>query len=276
MYLKSTLTIALLVLALLMNAQDNTLSTVNSATMVGVGHASLTDTYLSPMPYRGSNLSIMSERLGKAGFINDKLLMRYQFYLTTAFTKNPASSASEYYGDVSYNAMGYYPVWGAHNFRLLAGAGIDASLGGIYNDRNTNNPGSLKTSLNLEVGAMALYNFKMLTLRWQGTTPFAGMFFTPGYGQSYYEIFSLGNGDGTVQFASFNNYLAFQNYFTVDIPIKKLTLRAGYLGNYYRTDVNHLETKIVTHQFMIGFAVESMNFGGKKVRNSRLIDSVYY
>lgn len=266
----------LLVLAGSVFAQDEKIKTVNSATVIGVGHMSLTDTYLSPLQYTGTNISIMNEKMGRTKLFDNRLLLRQQFYISTAFTKNPTSSASEYYGDISYNAMGFYPVWKWKNLRLLAGGGIDASLGGIYNTRNSNNPGSLKTSINLELGAMAIYSLKGLTFRWQLTSPFAGMFFTPGYGQSYYEIFSLGNGKGTVQFATFNNYLALQNYFTVDVPISKVTLRTGYLGNYYRTDINSLDTKIVSHQFVVGFAVESLNIGGKKTKSSNLIESVYY
>ncbi|MPN54694.1 hypothetical protein SDC9_202371 [bioreactor metagenome] len=108
------------------------------------------------------------------------------------------------------------------------------------------------------------------------TTPFLGVFFSPAYGQSYYEIFSLGNGKGTVRFASFQNQLALRNYFTVDIPLNNLTIRTGYLCDFYRTDVSDITTKIVSHQFMVGVAVESLNFSGSKARNSKQIKSSYY
>lgn len=257
-------------------AQEGKVKSANRATVIGVGKSSLTDTYLSPLKYTGTSVSLLTERIGQAGFISDDLLLRQQFYISTAFTKNPASSASEYYGNLSYNVRGLYPVVKSSNFRLFAGAGLDASLGGIYNVRNSNNPGSLKTSINLDLSAMAIYNWNIFTFRWQLSTPFIGMFFSPGYGQSYYEIFSLGNGAGTVQFASFNNYIAIQNYFTVDIPINKITIRTGYIGNYYKTDVNNLLTNITSHQLVLGFAVESLNFGGKKYRNTKFIESVYY
>lgn len=274
--LKLYLTLIVVAFSSFLFSQDDKTKSVNNATVVAVGQASLTDTYLSPLKYRGTNISILNERIGAAGFINDNLLLRQQFYITTAFTKNPSSSVSEYYGDLSYNVAGLYPVWQFDNFRLLAGGGFDASLGGIYNVRNSNNPGSLKTSINMELAAMATYNWKRFTFRWHVNTPFAGMFFTPGYGQSYYEIFSLGNGKGTVQFASFNNYLALQNYFTVDVPLNKATVRVGYLGNYYKTDINYLYTNISTHQFVLGLALESLNFGGKRAKNSKHMESVFY
>lgn len=257
-------------------AQESKVKSVNRATVIGVGKSSLTDTYLSPLKYTGTNVSILTERIAQAGFISDDLLLRQQFSINTAFTKNPSSSSSEYYGNLSYNIGGLYPLLKYSNFRLFAGAGLDASLGGIYNMRNSNNPGSLKTSINIDLSAMAIYNWSIFTFRWQLSTPFAGVFFSPGYGQSYYEIFSLGNGAGTIMFASFNNYIAVQNYFTVDIPINNFTIRTGYIGNYYKTDVNSLQTNITSHQFVLGFAVESLDFGGKKYRNTKFIESVYY
>jgi hypothetical protein len=158
----------------------------------------------------------------------------------------------------------------------MGGGGAALSLGGIYNVRNSNNPGSLKTAVNLQLSAMALYRWNDLTFRWQLSSPFAGMFFSPEYGHSYYEIFTLGNNRGTVHFGSFHNQLALRNYFTIDIPIRNITLRTGYLGDFYRTDVNQLVTRIITHQFVIGMAFESLHFGGKMVRNNPSILSSYY
>ena len=259
-----------------LNAQENAIETVNHATLLGVGQAFLNDTYLSPLEYKGLAFSLMHERLSPAKISDKKLLLQQKTMLQVAFTKNPSASASEYYGAISYNANLLHAFLKNNRLKIYGGAGVDAMLGGIYNQRNSNNPGSLKTSLNLDVSAMATYNWKQLTFRWQLSSPFAGIFFSPAFGQSYYEIFSLGNGDGTILFGSFFNQLALQNYFTVDMPIKNITLRAGYLGNYYKTNVNDIFTKISSHQLMVGFALESINFGGKRVTENPLIKSSYY
>ena len=161
-------------------------------------------------------------------------------------------------------------------FRLLGGGGWQASLGGIYNVRNTNNPGSLKASTNFNLSAMALYNWRGITFRWQLSTPFLGLFFSPEYGHSYYEIFTLGNNKGTIHFASFHNQQALRNYFTVDVPLRRVTLRAGYVGDYYRTHENQLITSIVSHQLVLGLAFESLHFGGKKGRESKVVNSIFY
>ncbi len=259
-----------------LRSQENPIKSVNQSTMVGVGQSFLNETYLSPLQYKGFTTSILSERINSTRFFDNKVIFQQKFNLQVAFTKNPSASANEYYGNVSYNANMLYPFYNKHNLKLYAGGGTEAALGGIYNQRNSNNPGSLKTSLNLNISAMATYGWSNMTFRWQLTSPFAGLFFSPAYGQSYYEIFMLGNGAGTILFGSFFNQLALQNYLTVDIPVKNITIRTGYLGNYYKTDVNSIITKIDSHQFMLGLAVESINFGGKKQQSNKLIKSSFY
>lgn len=252
------------------------LKPVNNATLVGIGRAFLTDTYLSPLPYSGLTVSLMNDRLSGTNHFRQKMLLQQQFQIQVASTKNPSASASEYYGNVSYVLNGFYPVAQTNNLRLFAGGGGEAQLGGIYNVRNSNNPGSLKVSTNLNITAMAIYNIRKFTFRWQLSSPFLGMYFSPEYGHSYYEIFSLGNHSGTVHLGSFHNQLALKNYVTVDYPVKNITLRGGYLGNYYRTHVNELTTKIASHQFLLGFVVEALNVGGEKIRKSAWLESVYY
>ena len=250
--------------------------TVNQSTLLGIGKIFLSDSYLSPLTYNGLSMSLMHDRIKGSPLIDGKLLLQQQFKIQVGITENPTSSASEYAGDINYHLNGLYPLLQSSHFRLLGGGGWEASLGGIYNVRNSNNPGSLKVSTNLTLSAMAVYNWRWVTFRWQLSTPFAGMFFSPEYGHSYYEIFTLGNNKGTVHFGSFHNQLALRNYFTVDVPLRSITLRAGYLGDYYQTDVNELVTKMVSHQFMLGLAFESLNFGGKKARRDPSLKSSFY
>jgi len=250
--------------------------TVNHSTLIGIGKAFLSDSYLSPLTYDGVSIMLLHDRIKASPYFGGELLLQQQFQIQTAITKNPTASASEYYGDIRYHLTGFYPLFKTDRFTLLGGGGGALSLGGIYNVRNSNNPGSLKTSVNLQLSAMALYQLKGLTLRWQLTSPFAGMFFSPEYGHSYYEIFTLGNNKGTVHFGSFHNQLALRNYFTIDIPIRNMTLRTGYLGDYHCTDVNQLHTRIISHQFVVGLAFESIHFSGRRVRGNPSILSSYY
>ena len=248
---------------------------VNQATLFGVGTMVLTDTYLSPLEYNGLTLSLFHERLNATSLLRGKLLLQQQFFLQAASTDNPISNAKTYYGNIDYHLNGFHPILNTNSFRLLAAAGADLSLGGIYNIRNSNNPAQLKTSINLNASLLAFYKWRLLTLRWQVTSPLLGAFFSPEYGQSYYEIFVLGNNIGTIHFATPANQRGLRNYITADYPIGKVTLRAGYLRNYYRTEANNLITSISSHQFMIGLAFESLSFGRQDVEENDWLKSVY-
>ena len=249
---------------------------VNQSTLFGIGSMFLTDTYLSPLEYSGISLSLMHERLNSTHLFKDKLLLQQQYFLQTSSTDNPIGNSKTYYGNIDYKINGFYPLFKTQSFRLLGGPGLDLSLGGIYNIRNSNNPAQLKASTNLNVSAIAFYNWKLFTLRWQVSSPLLGVFFSPEYGHSYYEIFVLGNNQGTIHLGSPANQRGLRNYFTVDYPIGNITLRAGYLSNYYRTNVNSLITSISSHQFVIGLTFESLNFGRKDVRKNEWLKSVYY
>lgn len=248
---------------------------INQSTLFGVGSMILTDTYLSPLEYNGITLSLLHERLNATHLLESKLLLQQQFFLQASSTNNPVSNSITYYGNIDYHLNGFYPIFKTNSFRLLGGAGADLSLGGVYNIRNSNNPAQLKTSINLNASLLAFYKWKLLTLRWQVSTPFLGAFFSPEYGQSYYEIFVLGNDSGIIHFATPANQRALRNYFTADYPIGRVTLRAGYLRNYYRTEANNLITSLSSHQFMIGLAFESLSFGRKDVEQNEWLKSVY-
>ena len=248
---------------------------VNQSTLFGVGSMIVTDTYLSPLEYNGLSISLFHERLNATSQFNGKMLLQHQFFLQSASTDNPISNSKTYYGNIDYNLHGFYPILKTNSFRLHGGAGTELSVGGIYNIRNSNNPAQLKTSINLNASLLAFYKWKLLTLRWQVTSPLIGAFFSPGYGQSYYEIFVLGNDSGVVHFASPANQRGFRNYITVDYPIGKVTLRAGYLRNYYRTKTNNLITSISSHQFVIGLAFDSLSFGRRDIEKNDWGKSVY-
>ena len=42
---------------------------------------------------------------------------------------------------------------------------------------------------------------------------------------------------------SLHNQMSLRNYFTIDIPINNLTVRTGYMWDYYSSDVNKLSQK---------------------------------
>lgn len=239
----------------------------NSATLVGMGGYNLMDTYLSPgapeRNYTGVGFSVLHERMQMTRLADQRISRQQLFRGELARTENGAATATDLAGFATYS-LGYHYHFTTTlpDLQLLAGVMAQGWLGFIYNTRNGNNPASTKADADLRLSAMAFYTLRIkdypIRLRYQGAIPFAGVCFSPHYNQSYYEIFDLGNHAGVVQFNSFHNKWAYQQLLTADFPVGALTLRVGFLGNYYRTDLNAIQSHVVSRSFVIGLAVETV------------------
>ena len=77
--------------------------------------------------------------------------------------------------------------------------------------------------------------------------------FSPAFGQSYYELFTLGNRDHNVCLTTPFNAPSFRNQLTVDLPLRRCTLRFGYLADIRQSHVNDIRHHTFSHAFLIGW-----------------------
>jgi len=259
--------------------QDTPLS-VNEGTLVGIGHYNIKNTYLSDIKYTGWGLRILNERMRKTSLFDNRLSAQQIFYVDLSSTYNPAKTIGALSGFVEYSYGYHYRFQPSSRFKLLAGGAVHGLLGFLYNTQSSNNPFALNADVDLNLSGVAIYSLHIrkypLTLRYQLDIPFTGASFAPKYGQSYYEIFGLGNYDGIISFTSLHNKFAMRNYMTVDFPAGNFTIRAGYFNKLYYTDIHNIQTRHLSHYFMVGFAKEFVSFGGKKLKNKHLYQSAYY
>ena len=257
---------------------------MNESTMVGIGGYNLRDTYLSPstdINHTGWVARILNERMKVVRLEDYKISRQQLINVEFGSTRNGAETANEYAGFVDYSLGYHYRFTNLlPGLKVLTGASARLSGGFIYNTRNSNNPVSGKGDFDLNLSAMAIYNFKIkefpLTFRYQAEIPFAGVLFSVHKGEPYYFL-TQGGSDGIVRFSSFHNKFAMKNYFTLDIPVSNFTLRVGYLNSMYRTDVNSIKTHVLSNSFMIGFVKEFVSFGGKRLKsNAHRYSSAYY
>ena len=257
---------------------------INESTMVGIGGYNLRDTYLSPstdINYTGWVARILNERMKVVRLADYKISRQQLINVEFGSTRNGAETANEYAGFVDYSLGYHYRFTNLlPGLKVLTGASARISGGFIYNTRNSNNPVSGKGDFDLNLSAMAIYNFNIkefpLTFRYQAEIPFAGVLFSVHKGEPYYFL-TQGGSDGIVRFSSFHNKFAMKNYFTLDIPVSNFTVRVGYLNSMYRTDVNSIKTHVLSNSFMIGFVKEFVSFGGKRLKNNaHRYSSAYY
>ena len=124
---------------------------------------------------------------------------------------------------------------------------------------------------------MAIWDLRIknrpITLRYQVNLPLAGIMFMPNYGQSYYEIFTLGHWDGVVNFTSLHNQPSLRQMLTADFPVGRARMRFAYIWDAQQSKVNEIKTHTYSHVFMVGFVKELYLFPNKrKVKSDKVIN----
>ena len=241
-------------------AQEDTLRTnrqVMRATLYGIGRTNLLDTYLSPMEYTGPELRILRENIRNTKYMDGKVSRQSLFQANVSLTENKAGTGSEFAFLANWNLAYHYSFYKSGKWQLQAGPNLDLNGGMIYNMRNSNNPVNAKAYANLGASGMAIYHFKIkkhpFMLRYQLNVPLLGVMFSPEYGQPYYEMSIAKDFGKNIRFTSLHNQPSVRQFITLDFPIRKSTLRVGYVCDIQQAKVNHLKSHIWSHSFLIGF-----------------------
>ena len=270
--------VVMLLLTLHAFAQEDAntqLSTVNCqlnkevlhSTMIGVGSSNVLDTYLSSYNYTGTDYRIQRETMRMTNLWKGRVANQSLIDVNADINENHAGNLDEYAGGVRYTQGWFYnfmngnvvnPVERSHlRFNFAAGLSASGYLGVVYISRSGNNPAQAKADLMINVSGLATYDMVIAKhhylWRYQVSFPLMGIAFSPNFGQSYYETFVTKHYDHNVVFAYPGNMPSMRHKLTLDIPIKRYTLRVGYVGEFHQSMFNHLKYHSYAHDFMIGF-----------------------
>lgn len=241
---------------------------ITRATMYGVGYTNVYDTYLSPQEYKGIDFRISRESMRMTKWMNGNVSLQSFFQADFGYTHNRVDNNNTFSGLANWNYGLHYNFPITSNFKLLAGGLIDLNGGFVYNLRNGNNPAQARAYINLDASGMAIWDLRIknypISLRYQVNLPFAGVMFCPNYGQSYYEIFTLGNWDGVINFTSLHNQPSLRQMLTVDFPVGRVKMRLAYLWDAQQAKVNDIRMHTYSHVFMVGFVKELFLIRDKK------------
>ena len=203
------------------------------ATLYGVGAANMYDTYLSPQEYRGIEFRLSRESMRMTRWADGNLSRQSFFQGYVNYTHNHVDNNNTLSALLNWNYGLHYHFRLTDHFRLLAGGLADLNGGFVYNLHNGNNPASARAYVNLDASVIAIWDLRIkrypITLRYQANLPVMGVMFSPHYGQSYYEIFSLGHADGVVRFTSLHNQPSLRQMLTADLPVGRMKMRLAYV-----------------------------------------------
>ena len=227
-----------------------------SSHVVGIGPSRVLDTYLTPEKFSGTGFTYLYIKENQD--TTRHWTNTYEHEVDISNTHDRSHNINDL--EITYNLYWarYYnfrPI--ANGLKLQAGVAANLCTGAIYNMTSSNNPAQARAALNIMPSATATYGFHIsrqrFTARYELNLPLVGLMFSPNYGQSYYEIFSLGNYDHNIVPTTFISAPTFRQTVSVDWHYsQKWALRLGYLGNYQQARVNNLKNHIYTHRFLIG------------------------
>ena len=255
---------------------------VNSAFTFDLGSASILDTYLTPIKYTGLNVRAGYERMQAMKFSPERWVSQMDMGMEYQNVKNiPRNHVMHsLMAEYQWGMMHRWHIGCVQGLQLMAGGGARFRGGVIYNSGNSNNPVSAKIHLSANVQGMAVYNMRVgrlpVTFRYEATLPVIGVFFSPEYGQSFYEIY-LGDRSGIVHCGWWGNRFDMRNLLTVDLHFGRTSLRLGYRGQIETSFVNNLNYRFFTHSAVVGISGEwlSLRPGGKSAERARIVSALY-
>lgn len=229
---------------------------ITNVIMAGYGHTSLLDTYLSAQTFTGTELRLVSHTIRERSTNTWQREMVHTVLLSKSATPSHGSTLLTAMYDLQYGCFRYVTPPTAR-LQLRFGLMGDATIGGMYNTANGNNPAQARLSLSIDPLAAAAYRFRILNrpflLQYEVMVPTLGLAFSPAFGQSYYEIFNRNDYDHNIVVTTPFNAPQLHHTLSIDAQIGRTTVRIGYIGDVRQMQVNSLKYHQYTHAIAIGW-----------------------
>lgn len=228
------------------------------STMLGIGHLNALDTYLSPVDYRGTALRFLRENSRMTRRFHGRLSVQHVLSGYAAYASPRSEEGDELLAMWQWNATWHYHLPLNRRLLLMAGAGTELQTGFAYTFAGSNNPAQARLSGRLAGSVAAIYSVDLFRrksfVRWQVDAPLLGLMFSPEYGESYYELFSLGHHGHHACLTWPFSAPTLVSHISLEWPLRANTfLRVGYLMDIDQRQPNHLKQHEWSHTVLLGY-----------------------
>lgn len=247
----------------------------------GIGSASVLDTYLSTVTYGGVATSLAYEHTQAMGGAPDRWIRQLRLGVDFNATDNRHGNNDTYtlLLHARWSPMCRFRFDALPKLQVMVGPMTQLRGGIHYNEANSNNIVNAKIHWSVGAQAMAVLNTRLgrlpVTLRYNAGLPLLGVFFTPEYDESYYEIY-LGNRKKLVRFGSPACRFDLDHEITADLHLGSTIVRVGYRNLIERSWVSHINTHVTTHSLVVGIGGEYLAVGRKGLPAKARIVSAQY
>lgn len=262
------------------SAQENAVSSrpVTGYYNLEIGGTFVKATYLSPLTYKDTQYSLSGNWSKALPFNPEHAVMEFDLNADFSNLLNPAKTARMVglNGDFTWTMSWRKRL--SHNFQVTAGGGLDISGGAYYLIRNSNNPVQAMANVSLTLAASASKHFKIgglpVLVADRVKLPSFGVFFCPGYGETYYEIY-LGNHKNLAHAGWWGNNFRIDNLLSFTLDFGRTAMMLGYRLNVTTQWANNLNSKIITNSFVIGVIPGGIGLKKPKASPEETIYSIY-
>lgn len=220
-----------------------------------MGHEAARCTYLSPLTYSGPDYGLQYE-WRKPTWNDGTIGMQAHADITYGYLLNAPQTARMY--DLAINLdWGVERLWQIDNdWEIAAGGTVGVDGGVMYLPRNGNNPAQAQMwaggTLTLRGAYCGLRLCgKKLVISEKVEVPTIGCFFSPAYGETYYEIY-LGNHNGLAHFGWWGNRPQVKSRLRADWHLGRQALTIGFDYRFQGLECNHITTRRSVCSALIG------------------------
>lgn len=238
-----------------------------------IGRGTAISTYLSPLRYTGTAITFSGQWSKASQWSPENLVMNFEAAVNMRDMLNPAHTAAM----IGFDGMF---AWGMewrrrlpYGLQVTAGGSLDINGGCLYLPRNGNNPVTALASAGLDINASLSWRFKIgrlpMLLSDRVRLPSLSCFFSPQYGETYYEIY-LGNHRGLAHCGWWGNNFGIDNLLSLKLDFGRTAMEVGYRYALGTTHACGLDTRVGRHAFVIGIIPHGLGIKRRADINSSL------